>query len=93
MLEAWHLPGLESEPTEWLESGTPGGARFRAPALSAAQAGAVAQAVRNSALEARSARTSEQVIESIAAAAAAVHFDQYRTSHQPRAIAGPSMAR
>ncbi len=75
MLEAWHLPGLEPEPTEWLESGTPGGARFRAPVLSAVQAGAVAQAVRNSALEARSARTSEQVIESIAAAAARLAGD------------------
>jgi hypothetical protein len=39
------------------------------------QAGAVAQAVRNSALEARSARTSEQVIESIAAAAARLAGD------------------
>ncbi len=75
MLEAWHLPGLESEPTEWLESQTPGGARFRAPALSGLQAGAVAQAVRNSALEARSARTSEQVIRSIAAAAARLASD------------------
>jgi acyl-CoA reductase-like NAD-dependent aldehyde dehydrogenase len=69
VLEAWHLPGLDAEPAEWLESQTPNGARFRAPALSAAQAGTVAQEVRRAALEARFARTSEQVIRSIAAAA------------------------
>ena len=69
MLEAWHLPGLGESVAEWLEGRTRAGAEFRAPALSAAQAGAVAQSVRRAALEARSNRTTGEVVGSIAAAA------------------------
>ena len=39
MLEAWHLPGLDPPPTEWLESHSRAGTAFRAPALTAADLG------------------------------------------------------
>jgi len=75
MLEAWHLPGLESPPTEWLESRTRAGAAFRAPVLSAAEAGTVAISVRKAVLEARNSRSTEEVIESIARAAGKLSAD------------------
>lgn len=75
MLEAWHLPGLDAEPAEWLEGHTAGGAEFRAPALSASSAGAVAGAIGRAALEARASRTTDEVIRSIANAAAELAGD------------------
>lgn len=75
MLEAWHLPGLDEPPTEWLEHRSRAGAAFRAPALSITQARAVAGAVRNAALEARSTRTSDEMIASIARAAGKLSAD------------------
>ena len=69
MLEAWHLPGFGESAAEWLEGRTRAGAEIRAPALSAAEAGAIALSVRRATLEARSARTTGEVIQSIAAAA------------------------
>jgi hypothetical protein len=75
VLEAWHLPGLEEPPEEWLESRTHADTPFRAPTLSAAQAGAIAGSVRNAALEARAVRATEQVIETIASVAGKMSGD------------------
>ena len=70
MLDAWHLPGLEGPPAEWLESRTRSGTSFRAPVLSASGAAAVAGSVRAAALEARTHRTTGEVIATISATAA-----------------------
>lgn len=69
MLEPWLLPGLE-RPTEWWEGRTATGATFRVPVLGGAEAGAVADGVRDSARRARRERTTEDVIRAVAAAAA-----------------------
>jgi len=70
MLEAWHLPGLTGAPAEWMEGRTRTGTRFRAPVLSAAEAGSVADAVLQATLAARRERTVEQIVNEIARAAA-----------------------
>ncbi len=75
MLEAWHLPGLDEEPTEWLEGRTGAGVVFRAPDLSSAQAASVARSVRQATLEARVARSTEDVIDCVARAAAKLSAD------------------
>lgn len=70
MLEAWHLPGLAGPPDGWLEGSTRAGTSFRAPRLSAAQAAEVAGSVRDAVLEARTCRSTQSVIDAVAAAAA-----------------------
>ena len=75
MLEAWHLPGLEGAPVDWLEGRSRAGTSFRAPSLSGSDASAVARAVQSAALEARNSLTTDEVIESIARAAAGLCGD------------------
>lgn len=69
MLDAWYLPGLVEPPAEWLQSRTYSGAPFRVPILSASGAAEVADTVRTATLEARTARTTGEVIETLAATA------------------------
>ena len=75
MLEAWYLPGLEESPDEWLEGRSRAGAAFRAPTLSVERARAVAGAVRDAAMEARTTRSTEEVIATIARAAGKLSAD------------------
>jgi acyl-CoA reductase-like NAD-dependent aldehyde dehydrogenase len=75
MLEAWYLPGLEESPDEWLEGRSRAGAAFRTPTLSVERARAVAGAVRDAVLEARTTRSTEEVIATIARAAGKLSAD------------------
>ena len=75
MLEAWYLPGLEESPAEWLEGRTRAGAAFRAPTLSVDRARAVAGTVREAVLEARTTRSTEDVIGAVARAAGKLSAD------------------
>lgn len=76
MLEAWHLPGLDEPPTEWLESRSRADTAFRAPALTAVQARCVADSVRSAVLESRRARSTQEVIDVIARAARRLSADE-----------------
>ncbi len=87
MLEAWHLPGLDPPPTEWLESRSRAGTAFRAPALTAAQARSVASSVRSAALEARASRSTHEVIEAITRAAGRL------SAHEPEGMAARELLR
>jgi hypothetical protein len=75
VLEAWHLPGLEEPPDEWLEGRTRSGTAFRAPILTAARAATVARTVRDAALEARGLRTTEKIIATVSTIASRMSGD------------------
>lgn len=67
---AWHLPGLPDRPgRREVEGRSASGAPFRTPALEGGDAGAVAEHVRRSALEARERLSTSRVIEAVGSAA------------------------
>ncbi len=61
----WHLPGYSGRPESWHEGTRPGGAPFRTPALTRADAAQVADTLRESVLRARAIRSVDQVIGAI----------------------------